>query len=51
MSSSDGFYKVTFITDKGETVTRGFDSPYQAKVFANKIRHSKRCRLVACVNF
>lgn len=40
-------YIVSFLNDRGQLVEKKFDSPYLARVFANKIRHSKRCRLVS----
>lgn len=47
-----GFYKVTFIVnDTLQKLTRSFDSEYQAWVFVNKLRHSKRCTLLSYPNF
>ena len=47
-----GYYKVTFIVKDGDgtKLTRGFDSPYLAKKFINKLKHSKRCLLVSYPN-
>lgn len=43
-----GFYRVTYIVNKtNEKLTRSFDSPYLAKQFVNKLKYSKRCRLVS----
>lgn len=39
-------WTVWFVNAKGETVRRVFDSPYKARVFANRVRHSKTCRLL-----
>ena len=45
-------YRVTFLV-KGEerALVRSFTSPYQARVFADKIKRSKRCTLVSCPLF
>lgn len=46
--ANDGYYKVKFIVlESGAEVTKGFDSPYLARKFVNKLRHSKKCRLVS----
>lgn len=47
----DGMYKVTYvINDTLAKLTRGFDSPFAARKFVNKLRHSKRCTLVSYPN-
>lgn len=41
-------HNVTFIIkDTGVKLTKSFDSEYLAYKFVNKLRHSKRCILVA----
>lgn len=43
-----GYYNVTFIVNASrQKLTKCFDSPYQAKLFVNKLRHSKRCTLIS----
>lgn len=43
-----GYYNVTFIVNASrQKLTKCFDSPYQARVFVNKLKHSKRCTLVS----
>lgn len=42
---------VTFISEKGTKLVKYFDSPYKGRQFANKIKRSKRCKLVACSGF
>ena len=43
-----GYYNVTFIVNESrQKLTKCFDSPYQAKLFVNKLRHSKRCTLIS----
>jgi len=39
-------YTVWFINDRGDTVRKVFDSPYKARIFAEKLRRSKTCRLL-----
>lgn len=39
-------YKVIFLNAKGERVERVFGSPFLCRKFANKIKHSKTCRLI-----
>lgn len=52
MSLGNGFYEVRFIVRAtGIAVTRGFDSPYLAWKFVNKLRHSKKCMLVSYPDF
>ena len=46
-----GYYKVTFLNEKGIRLVRGFDSPYEARKFVNKIRKSTRCTLVSYSGF
>ena len=46
--SSSGYYKVTFIVNEsGVKVTKGFDSPYLARKFVIKLKHSKKCTLLS----
>lgn len=41
-------YNVTFIVkSSGEILTKSFDSPYLARQFVNKLKHSKRCSLIS----
>lgn len=43
-----GYYKVTFIVNATkERLTRGFDTPTEARVFVNKLKHSKRCTVTS----
>jgi hypothetical protein len=43
-----GWYRVTFVVNAtGERLTRGFDSESQARVFVNKLKHSKRCTVTS----
>lgn len=43
--------KVLFINERGERVTKVFDSPYTCRLFVIKLKHSKRCKLVSYPNF
>ena len=48
MANSDGFYKVEYIVNEsGVRVTKGFNSPFLCKKFLNKLKHSKKCKLVS----
>lgn len=38
---------VVFLNASGIRCTREFDSEYLCRVFVNKLRHSKRCRLIS----
>ena len=43
-----GSYSVTFLVNETNTrLKRSFDSPYQAKEFVRKLKHSRRCTLVS----
>ncbi len=42
---------VVFLNEHGERCTRFFDSAYQCRLFVNKLRHSKRCKLVSYPSF
>lgn len=47
-----GFYKVTFIENGTHRVLlRSFDSEYLCRQFVNKLKHSKRCKLLSCPLF
>lgn len=50
-ASSDkgsGYYKVVFVNNSTKVrLVRSFDSPYLARKFVNKLRHSTRCTLVS----
>lgn len=44
----EGHYKVTFIVNEtGAKLVRGFESPYLARNFVNKLKRSKKCTLVS----
>lgn len=48
IQSLSGKFNVTFLVNASrEKLTRSFDSQYQARVFINKLRHSKRCTLIS----
>ena len=48
----DGFYEVVFIDNStGEKLSRKFWSLYQAEVFVNKLRHSRKLTLLSYPNF
>lgn len=50
--TSSGYYQVTFLVNATkERLTRSFDSPYFARQFVNKLRHSRRCTLISCPIF
>lgn len=44
-------YKVIFLNERGDRVTKTFDSPYICRQFVNKINHSKRCQLISAPLF
>lgn len=39
---------VFLIKATGARVTRQFESPYQARLFVNKLKHSRKCSLISC---
>ena len=39
-------YMVVFRNERGEKVEKVFDSYYLCRKFINKLRHSKKCRLI-----
>lgn len=44
----DFTYKVVFLVNAtGQKLVRSFDSEYMAWKFVNKLKHSRRCRLVS----
>lgn len=48
IQSLPGKFNVTFLVNASrEKLIRSFDSPYQARAFVNKLRHSKRCTLIS----
>lgn len=50
--TTQGFYKVMFMVNAtGEQLMRGFSSEYLAWKFVNKLKHSKKCTLIACPIF
>ena len=43
-----GHYKVVFVNNSTKArLVRSFDSPYLARKFVNKLKHSTRCTLVS----
>ena len=51
-SDAEQQYHVTFIVKATQTkLTRSFSSPFYARQFVNKLKHSKRCILVSCPLF
>ena len=49
--TAPGNLDVVFISmESGKRLVRKFNSPYLAKQFANKVRHSKKLRLVSYPN-
>lgn len=49
--TTPGNLDVVFISrDSGKRLVRKFNSPYLANQFANKVRHSKKLRLVSYPN-
>lgn len=46
--NTSGFFKVVFVVNTtGDTLVRGFDSPWLAKRFVNKCKRSKKITLVS----
>lgn len=35
----------------GQIIERVFDSPYECRLFVNKLKHSKRCQLISWPTF
>lgn len=47
-----GRNRVTFIVNaSGKKLVRDFESPYLAHLFVNKLKHSRKCRLVSYPNY
>lgn len=46
-ATQSGTYEVTFINARGERLTNKYSSPYQARKFINKLRHSRKCILIS----
>ena len=44
-------YTVWFRNERGKAVSKTFDSPYKAFVFAERIRHSKKCVLLSAPQY
>lgn len=42
---------VVFINDRGNRVTKHFDSEFRCRKFVEKLKRSKRCVLVSHPNF
>lgn len=40
-------YEVVFYNADDQRVRKTFTSPYHARIFVQRLRHSKRCRLVS----
>lgn len=46
------YYNVRFIIKAtGVKLVKSFESPYNARQFVNKLKHSKRCVLLSYPNF
>lgn len=46
--TSSGYYKVCFVVNATKSeLTRCFNSEYLARRFVNKLKHSKKCTLLA----
>lgn len=46
------YYNVRFIIKAtGVKLTKSFESPYNARQFVNKLKHSKHCVLLSYPNF
>ena len=43
--------RVTFRTSDGKIICRDFESPYLAKQFVNKLKHSRRVTLISYPHF
>lgn len=39
-------YRVEFLNERGQVVEKRFDSAYECRTFVNKLRHSKKCKLL-----
>ncbi len=47
-----GFYIVKFVVkETGKVIERGFLSLYDAKIFVNRLKHSKRCEVLSHPSF
>lgn len=42
---------VVFINERNVRIEKRFDSPYLCRKFVNKLKHSKRCKLVSFPQF
>lgn len=42
---------VVFLNERGERCVKEFDSEYLCRKFVNKLRFSKRCRLISYPSF
>ncbi len=40
-------YEVWFLNERGQRVRKEFTSVYQCKLFVNKLKRSKRCKLLS----
>lgn len=40
-------YTVVFLNERSQRVEKFFDSLYKCWQFVNKLKHSKRCRLIS----
>lgn len=41
------YYVVQFLNEKGNLITKEFDSLYKCRLFVNKCKHSKRVTLIS----
>lgn len=47
-----GVNRVVFVVNAtGKKLCRDFESPYLAHLFVNKLKHSRKCRLVSYPNY
>ena len=47
-SAPAGYLEVTYIVNKtGTKLTKTFTSEYECNKFVNKLRHSKKCKLIS----
>lgn len=44
--NTTGFFKVVFINATGDTLVKGFDSPWLCRKFINKCKRSKKITLL-----
>ena len=45
----DGYYAVVFLVlDENKKLIRRFNDSYKARLFVNKLKRSKKCRVLSC---